>query len=110
MLQQKTVELAGICCCKNGQVRRKFAAAKNGLISRKFAAATIGQVSSKFAAAKLFVVIRFCFSLVVKAIENDDDYRKENVSIPPMPQVMDPISLPAEKNVSTIFFRFSLAM
>ena len=61
-----------------------FAEAKNGQVSRKFAASKIGrQVSRKFAAAKLFVTNTFCFSLVVRAIE--DDYRKENFSIPPIP-------------------------
>ena len=33
----------------------------------------------------------------MRAIENDDDYRKQNFAIPPMPRVMDPNSLPAEK-------------
>ena len=58
---------------KNGQVSRTFAAAKNGQVSRKIPAARNGQVSR--AAAKLFVANSFHFSLVVRAIENDDDYR-----------------------------------
>ena len=88
---------------------RKLAAAKNGQVSRKFDAVKIGQVCRKYAPAKLFVANSFCFSLVVRAIGNDDDYRKENFSIPPLPRVMDPKSLPAEKCVD-YFFRFSLAM
>ena len=82
---------------KNGQVSRKFAAAKNGKVSRKFGAAKIGQVSRQFAAAKSFVANSFRFKLVVRAtcIEYDDDYRKENFSIPHMTRVMDPNSLPA---------------
>ena len=97
------VKIAGICCSENGQVSRKFVAAKNDPVSRKFAAAKNGQVSRKFAAAKigkvsrkaaakLFFVNSFRFSLVVMAIENDDDDRKENFSIPPMNLVMDPNS------------------
>ena len=89
---------------KNGQVSRKFAAAKYDQVRRKFAAAKIGQASRKFSAAKLFVDNSFRFSLVVSAIENDDDYRKKNFSIPPMTRVMDPKSPPAEKNMSTFFF------
>ena len=46
----------------------------------------IGQFSRKFAAAKLFVANSFRFSLVVRAKENDSDYRKENISIPPGPK------------------------
>ena len=80
----------------NGQIGRKFAAAKNGQVSRKVTAAKIGQVSRKFAAAKLFVANSFRFSLLLRAIENDDDNRKENFSIPPMTRVMDPNSPPAE--------------
>ena len=91
---------------ENGQVSRKFAAAKNGKVSRKFVAAKIGQVSRQFAAAKSFVANSYRFKLVVRAIEYDDDYRKErkeNFSIPHMTRLMDPNSLPA-------IFRFSLAM
>ena len=88
---------------ENGQVSRKFAAAKKGKVSRKFVAAKIGQVSRQFAAAKSFVANSFLFKLVVRAIEYDDDYRKENFSIPHMTRVMDSNSLPA-------IFRFSLAM
>ena len=69
---------------KNGQVSRKHFVTKNGQVSRKFAAAKIGQVSRKFAAAKLFVANSFRFSLVVRAIENDDHFRKEIFSIPTM--------------------------
>ena len=98
-----------IAAAKNGQVSRKFAAAKNGQVSRKFDAVKIGQVSRKFAAAKMFVANSFRFSPVVRTIENDVDYVKENLSIPPMPRVMDPNSLPAEKCVDD-FFRFNLAM
>ena len=75
---------------RNGQVSRKLLQRKNGLVSRKFAAAKIGQVSRKIAAAKLFVTNSFRFSLLVRAIENDDDYRKENFSIPPITRVIDP--------------------
>ena len=47
----------------------------------------------------------FRFSLVVWAIDNDDYYRKENFSIPPMTRVMDPNSLPAKKKkMSANFF------
>ena len=88
LLQQKMVKFCA--AVKNGQVCRKFAGAKKGQVSRKFTAAKIGQVSRKFAAAKLFVANSFRFSLVVRAIENDDDNRKENFSIPPMTRVMDP--------------------
>ena len=52
----------------------------------------------------------FCFSQVVRAIENDANYRKENFSISPMPRVMDLKSMPAEKNVLTILFCFTLAV
>ena len=82
------VKLAENLLQKNGQVSRKFTEAKNGQVSRKFTAAKIGQVSRKFAAAKLFVANSFRFSLV----ENDDDNRKENFSVPPLTRVMDPNS------------------
>ena len=48
----------------------------------------------------------FCFSQVVRAIENDANYRKENFSISPMPRVMDPKSLPAEKKCIDNSFLF----
>ena len=70
----------------------------------------IGQVSRQFSAAKLFVANSFRFSVVVRAKENDDDYRKENFSIPPMPQVMDPNFLPAKKKCVNDYFRFNLVM
>ena len=70
----------------------------------------IGQVSRKFAAAKLFVANSFRFSLVVRAIENDVDYLKKNLSILPMPRAMDPNSMPAENCVDVFFFQFNLAM
>ena len=95
---------------KNCQVSRKFAAAKIDQVSRKFAAAKVGQVSRKFAAAKLFAANSFCFSLLVRAIENDDDYRKENFSIPPMTRVMDPKSPSAEKKICQRFFFVSILL
>ena len=88
---------------ENGQVSRKFAAAKNGKVSRKFVAAKIGQVSRQFAAAKSFVDSSFRFKLVLRTIEYDADYRKENFSIPHMTRVMNPNSLQA-------IFRLSRAM
>ena len=47
---------------------------------------------------KNFVKDFFRFRLAVIAIENDDEGRKQNFSIPPMGGVMVYQTLPAEKN------------
>ena len=55
---------------------------------------------------KKFVNDFFRFSLAVIAIENDDEGRKQNLSISPMGGVMVYQTLPAEKmkkNLSKIF-------
>ena len=60
-----------------------------------------------------FVKNFFRFSLVVIAIENDDEGRKQNFSISSMGGVMVYQTLPAEKMKKKIvkdFFRFSLAV
>ena len=56
---------------------------------------------------KKISMIFFLFSLAVIAIENDDEGRKQNVSIPPMGGVMVYQTFPAEKMkkiLSKIFY------
>ena len=100
MLQRKTAELAKKLLQQKWSIKQ----AKNGQVSRKFDLAKIGQVSRKFAAANLFVADSFRFSLIMRSIENDDDYRKEIFLSHLCSRVMDPNFLPVEKMCRRFLF------
>ena len=78
---------------------------KNSQVSSKLAAAKTVKLEN-FAAAIFFVADYFRFSRVVRAINNDDECRKQNFFIPPM-TILSLLLL--AKNLLYFFFTFLLA-